>query len=162
MKKFSCKSNSALRNLMIGALVTVSVPLIISACRTQEMNPPERATEFVTTHLDLSDNQTRKFSPIAENMFAEKEDLLEMRKNLSNEIIAQMKSDNADAAKLEAVLNKNIEQLQLKLAKFSTNFVEFHAILTPEQRTELVEKIESRLEHADKRERRGHWGRRWF
>ena len=110
MKKFSCKSNSALRNLMIGALVTVSVPLIISACRTQEMNPPERATEFVTTHLDLSDNQTRKFSPIAENMFAEKEDLLEMRKNLSNEIIAQMKSDNADAAKLEAVLNKNIEQ----------------------------------------------------
>ena len=48
-------------------------------------------------------------------MFAEKEDLLEMRKNLSNEIIAQMKSDNADAAKLEAVLNKNIEQLRLKL-----------------------------------------------
>jgi Spy/CpxP family protein refolding chaperone len=60
------------------------------------------------------------------------------------------------------VLNKNIEQLSLKLAKFSTNFAEFHAILTPEQRTELVEKIESRLEHADKRERRGHWGRRWF
>ena len=100
MTKFSCKSVSAWRNLIICALVTVSVPLIISACRTQEMSPPERATEFVTTHLDLSDNQTRKFSPIAENMFAEKEDLLEMLKNLSNEIIAQMKSDNADATKL--------------------------------------------------------------
>ena len=162
MKKFSCKSNSAFRNLMIGALVTVSVPLIISACRTKEMSPPERATEFVTAHLDLSDEQTRKVAPLAQNMFAEKEELLEMRKTLNIEIIAQMKSDTADAAKLEAVLNKNIEQLQLKLAKFSTNFAEFHAILTPEQRTELVEKIESRLEHADKRERRGHWGRRWF
>ena len=162
MKKFSCKSNSALRNLMIGALVTVSVPLIISACRTKEMSPPERATEFVTAHLDLSDEQTRKVAPLAQNMFAEKEELLEMRKTLNIEIIAQMKSDTADAAKLEAVLNKNIEQLSLKLAKFSTNFAEFHAILTPEQRTELVEKIESRLEHADKRERRGHWGRRWF
>ena len=147
---------------MIGALVTVSVPLIISACRTKEMSPPERATEFVTAHLDLSDEQTRKVAPLAQNMFAEKEELLEMRKTLSIEIIAQMKSDTADAAKLEAVLNKNIEQLSLKLAKFSTNFAEFHAILTPEQRTELVEKIESRLEHADKRERRGHWGRRWF
>jgi Spy/CpxP family protein refolding chaperone len=162
MKKFSCKSNSAFRNLMIGALVTVSVPLIISACRTKEMSPPERATEFVTAHLDLSDEQTRKVAPLAQNMFAEKEELLEMRKTLNIEIIAQMKSDTADAAKLEAVLNKNIEQLSLKLAKFSTNFAEFHAILTPEQRTELVEKIESRLDHADERERRGHWGRRWF
>jgi len=147
---------------MIGALVTVSVPLIISACRTKEMSPPERATEFVTAHLDLSDEQTRKVAPLAQNMFAEKEELLEMRKTLNIEIIAQMKSDTADAAKLEAVLNKNIEQLSLKLAKFSTNFAEFHAILTPEQRAELVEKIESRLDHADERERRGHWGRRWF
>jgi Spy/CpxP family protein refolding chaperone len=147
---------------MIGALVTVSVPLIISACRTKEMSPPERATEFVTAHLDLSDEQTRKVAPLAQNMFAEKEELIEMRKTLNIEIIAQMKSDTADAAKLEAVLNKNIEQLSLKLAKFSTNFAEFHAILTPEQRAELVEKIESRLDHADERERRGHWGRRWF
>ena len=162
MKIDSCNSKFALRNLMIGALITVSVPLIISACHTQETEPPERATEFVKAQLDLSDEQTRKFSPIAENMFAEKEDLLEMRKNLSNEFIAQMKSDNADAAKLEAVLNKNIEQLRLKLAKFSTNFAEFHAILTPEQRTELVEEIEEHLEHADKRGRRGNWLRRLF
>ena len=112
MKKFSCKSNSALRNLMIGALVTVSVPLIISACRTQEMNPPERATEFVTTHLDLSDNQTRKFSPIAENMFAEKEDLLEMRKNLSNEIIDQMKNQGFSAIKFHTwcIPKKDLEE----------------------------------------------------
>jgi Spy/CpxP family protein refolding chaperone len=162
MKKVGSKSNSALRNLIIAALVVVAVPLIIAGCRTQEVTPPERATAFVTAHLDLSDEQTRKVAPLAENMFAEKEELLEMRKTLNNEIIAQMKSDNADAAKLEAVLNKNIEQLRLKLAKFSTSFAEFHAILTPEQRTELVEKMESRLEHADQRSRRGHWGRRWF
>ena len=147
---------------MIGALVTVSVPLIISACRTQEMNPPERKTEFVKSHFYLSDNQTRKFSAIAEKMFAEKEQLLEMRKNLNIEIIAYMKSDNADAAKLEAVLNKNFEQLRMKLTRFSTNFTKFHAILTPEQRTEFVDKIENRLENDDESGRRGHWGRRWF
>ena len=66
----SCNSKSALRNLMIGALIAVSVPLIISACHTQETKPPERATEFVKGRLDLSDNQTRKFSPIAEKMVA--------------------------------------------------------------------------------------------
>ena len=155
----SCTSKSTFKNIMIGALVTISLPLIVSACRTQEVAPPERTTEFITGRLDLSDNQTRKFSPITEKMFAKKEELLEIRKNLSNKIIAQMKSDNADAVKLEAVLNKNIEQLRLKLAKFSTNFVEFHAILTPEQPTELAEKIESRLEDASKRDRRGRWRR---
>ena len=73
-----------------------------------------------------------------------------------------MKSETADAAKLEALLNKNIEQLRLKLAKFSNSFAKFHALLTPEQRLELVEKMERRREHADKRDHRGHWGRRWF
>ena len=55
-----------------------------------------------------------------------------------------MKSETSDAAKLEALLNKNIEQLRLKLAKFSNSFTEFHAILTHEQRSELVGKMERR------------------
>ena len=42
-----------------------------------------------------------------------------------------MKREPADANQLEALLNKNIEQLSLKLSKFSNSFMEFHAILTP-------------------------------
>ena len=90
---------------MIGALVVVSVSLIIAGCGTQELKPPVRVTEFVTSHLNLSDEQTRKFSLIAENIFAEKEELLEMSKAFNNEIIAQMNSDTADSTKLEALLN---------------------------------------------------------
>ena len=40
--------------------------------------------------------------------------------------------------------------------------MEFNAIMTPEQRSELVKKMERRREHADKREHGGHWGRRYF
>ena len=81
---------------------------------------------------------------------------------MNNEIIAQMNSETTDATKLEALLNKYIEQLRLKLAKFSNSFMEFHVILTSEQRSELVEKMERRREHADKGIHRGHWRRRWF
>ena len=73
-----------------------------------------------------------------------------------------MKSETADASKLEALLNKYIEQLRLNLTKFLNSFMEFHVILTPEQRSELVEKMERHREHADKGVHRGHWGRRWF
>ena len=79
-------------------------------------------------------------SHLAENLFAKKEGLLDISKTINNEIIAQMKSETADASKLEALLNKNIEKLRLKLGKFSNSFTEFHALLTPEQRSELVKK----------------------
>ena len=55
-----------------------------------------------------------------------------------------MKIETADSIKLEALINKNIEQLRLKLVKFSNSFTEFHAILTHEQRSELVGKMERR------------------
>ena len=141
MIKDSNKSNTALKQLLIGSFVALSVSLIISGCRTKELNHSGRTTEFMTEHLNLSDEQTRKIEPLAENLFAEKEELFDIRKTINNEIIAQMKSENADAVKLEALLNKNIEQLRLKLAKFSNSFMEFHVILTPEQRLELVEKM---------------------
>jgi Spy/CpxP family protein refolding chaperone len=147
---------------MIGSFVEFSVSLIIAGCRTKELNPPEWAKEFMTLHLNLSYEQTRTIAPLAENLFAEKEELLDIRKTLNNEIIAQMNSETADATKLEALLNKNIEQLRLKLAKFSNSFMEFHVILNSEQRSELVGKKERRREHVDKGVHRGHWGRRWF
>ena len=147
---------------MIGSFVVFSVSHIIAGCRAKELNPPKRAKEFMILHLNLSYEQTRKIAPLAENLFAEKEELLDIRKTINNEIIAQMNSETADATKLEVLLNKNIEQLRLKLAKFSNSFMEFHVILTPEQRSELVERMERRSEHADKGVHRGHWGRRWF
>jgi len=85
---------------MIGAFVAFSLSMIIAGCRTKELNPPERMTEFMAAHLNLSDEQSRKIAPLAENLFAEKEELLDIRKTINNEIIAQMKSETAaDTAK---------------------------------------------------------------
>ena len=82
--------------------------------------------------------------------------MLNIRKTINNELIAQINSETGDAAKFEALLNKNIEQLHLKLAKFSNSFMEFHAILNLEQRSELVEQMERRCEYENKGDHRGH------
>ena len=50
-----------------------------------------------------------------------------------------MKSETTNAAKLMALLIRSIYLLSLKLANFSNSFMELYAILTPEQRSELVE-----------------------
>ena len=66
-----------------------------------------------------------------------------------------MKSETANAEKFEAVLTGSFEQLRAKLPKFANSFAKFHATLTPEQRADLVEKMEKRRKRSEK----GGWGR---
>ena len=79
----------------------------------------------------------------------------EIRQTINDEILSQMKSASADAEKLEAVLSGSFEQLRAKLPKFANSFTKFHATLTPEQRAEIVEKMEKRRKRSEK----GGWGR---
>ena len=52
-------------------------------------------------------------------------------------------------------LTESLDQLRSKFPKFPGSFEEFHATLTPEQRAEIVEKMERRCKRAEK----GGWGR---
>ena len=137
-----------------GFLVVVTIPLTLAGCRNKEVSP-RRATELATDRLGISDEQSQKIAPIAKDLFAEKESLQVIRQTINDEILFQMKSETADAEKLEKVLTTSIEQLRAKLPKFANSFTKFHATLTPEQRAEVVEKMEKRRKRTEK----GSWGR---
>ena len=92
---------------------------------------------------------------IAKDLFAEKESLQEIRQTINDDKLSQMKSETADAEKLEAVLTGSFEQLRAKLPKFTNSFAKFHATLAPEQRAKIVEKIKK----SRKRFEKGGWGR---
>jgi len=81
--------------------------------------------------------------------------LQEIRQTINDEILSQMKSETADAEKLEAVLTGSFEQLRSKFPKFANSFAKFHSTLTPEQRAEIVEKMGKRRKRSEK----GGWGR---
>ena len=140
--------------IILGMLVVVTIPLTLAGCRNKEMSPI-RASELATERLGLSDEQSQKIAPIAEDLFAEKESLQEIRQTINDELLSQMKSETADAEKLEAVLIGSFEQLIAKLPKFANSFAKFHATLTPEQRAEIVGKMGKRRKRAEI----GGWGR---
>lgn len=146
------------RSLMIGLFAAVSFTLIFSGCRNnnKEMNA-EEANEIITDRLDLNQEQSIKIAPITKDFFTEKEAIHEIQKAISEEILNQFKSDSVDKAELESTLTGSLDQIQAKISKFVKNFAEFHAVLNSEQRSEIVEKMEKRLEHAEKRG----WGRKW-
>ena len=137
----------------MGLLVVVTIPLTLAGCRNKETSP-RRASELATDRLGLSDEQSQKIAPIAEDLFAEKEPLQEIRQTINDEILSQMKSETADAEKLKTVLTGSFEQLRAKLPKFTNSLAKFHAILTPGQRAEIVEKMEKRRKRSEK----GGWG----
>ena len=148
------RSRYCFRKIILGLLVVVTIPLTLAGCRKKEMSP-RRATELATDRLELSDEQSQKIAPIAEDLFAEKESLQEIRQTINAEILSQMNSESADAEKLEALLTGSFEQLRARLPKFTNSFAKFHAALTPEQRAEIVEKMEKRRKRSEK----GGWGR---
>ena len=147
--KNRCKSEFCLRKYLIGVLIAVTISVALAGCRNKKMTP-KRATEFATDRLNLSEEQSQKIAPIAEDLFAERESLQEIQKVINDEIFAQMKNKNADADKLEAVLIESLDQLRAKLPKFASSFEKFHAALTPEQRAEIVEKMERRRKRTEK------------
>ena len=151
--KNCCKFEFCLRKCLISVLIAVTISVALAGCRNKKMTP-KRATEFATDRLNLSEEQSQKIAPIAEDLFAERESLQEIQKAVNDEILAQMKNKTADADKLEAVLIESLDQLRAKLPKFAGSFEKFHAALTPEQRAEIVEKMERRR----KRNEKGGWG----
>ena len=148
-----CKYECSLRKFLIVVLIAVTSSVVLAGCRNKKMTP-KRATEFATDRLNLSEEQSQKIAPIAENLFAERESLQEIQKAVNDEILAQMKNKTADADKLKAVLIESLDQLRAKLPKFVGSFEKFHAALTPEQREEIVEKMERRRKRTEK----GGWG----
>ena len=147
--KNRCKSEFCLRKYLIALLIAVTISVALAGCRNKKMTP-KRATEFATDRLNLSEEQSQKIAPIAEDLFAERESLQEIQKAVNDQILAQMKNKTADADKLEAVLIESLDQLRAKLPKFVGSFEKFHAALTPEQRSEVVEKMERRRKRTEK------------
>ncbi len=87
--------------------------------------------------------------------------LQKIRQTINDEILSQMKSETADAEKLEAVLTGSFEQLRAKLPKFANSFAKFHATLTPEQRAKIVDKMEKRRKRSEKGDWSRHRGGLW-
>ncbi len=100
--KNRCKSEFCLRKYLIAVLIAVTISVALAGCRNKNMTPV-LVTEFATDRLNLSEEQSQKIAPIAEDLFAVRESFQEIQKAVNDEILAQMNNKTTDADKLEAV-----------------------------------------------------------
>jgi len=68
-----------------------------------------------------------------------------------------LKSETADAEKLEVVLAGSLEQIHAN-CKISLKFLwNLHVTLTPKQRTEIIKKVEEGREHSNEQGFGANW-----
>ena len=85
--KHRSKTEFCLRKYLIAVLIAVTISVALAGCRNKKMTPM-RATEFVTDRLNLSEEQSQKIAPIAEDLIAERGSLQVIQKVVYDEILA--------------------------------------------------------------------------
>ncbi len=123
----------------------------------EESHSAEDVNGKIADRLDLSVEQEKQMLLVMEELYGERAVLRQARLNVYNEVLVQLKSDTADALKLESVLRSGWSVIDERIPIVVQTFAEAHAVLIPEQRAELVKKIERRLERRKKRRKH-----RWY
>ncbi|MBN8707610.1 MAG: Spy/CpxP family protein refolding chaperone [Bacteroidetes bacterium] len=119
-------------------------------CSHRSCNNDDRAdriTKKVSSELDLTKDQEVKLKAIVLNVQTSLPDMDSTKKEMWSEFYGQVKSDKIDQEKLNAILNQNRDKMSLAIPKVTAGFAEFYAILTPEQKTELKEKMDKINKH---------------
>lgn len=135
--------------LAIGTVVLSTLMLVGCSRRTHTVEEKaDWVVEKISKELELTQDQRAKLTAIKRDILGKK-DLIESWKygEIFDEALAQIKTESLDKGKLNTML----AQLEAKRTELRTLLVnkaaEFHAVLTPQQRTKAVEKLGRFREH---------------
>lgn len=137
--------------LLIGSL-TALLALVIAGCcyRTPEQKA-EHAIKRMVSALNLDASQTAKLEKMKEEFLAQRPDRQKMREESFRDIREMMLSPQIDQARLNARTEKIRQHTDDMIAFISMKFVALHDMLSPDQRSKLVEEMEKHMKKA------GHW-----
>jgi protein CpxP len=135
---------------LILIIVTALLALVVSGCwyhKTPEQKA-EHAVQHLVTMLKLDAAQTAKLEKIKEEFLARRPDMVKMREESFKDVKEMMLSPQLDQAQLNARTEK-IQANAVDMIRFvSAKFAELHDMLTPEQRSKLVEEMEKHAQRA--------------
>lgn len=127
----------------VSGLTFLVLGLLAGGCR--HYRSPEKRAEFVakkiTSELDLNDSQKKELYRIKDEILSKRKELKLQGPRIPSEVLAEFRQPTLDEKKI----NKSFELEMNKMSEMRTfmtkKAVEFHTILTPEQRNKLVDLI---------------------
>jgi Spy/CpxP family protein refolding chaperone len=131
-------------------IVTALLVLVVSGCwyhKTPEQRA-EHAVQHLVTTLKLDATQTAKLEKIKEEFLARRPEMVKTREESFKDVKEMMLSPQLDQARLNARTEKIQANADDMIRFVSAKFTELHDMLTPEQRSKLVEEMEKRAQRA--------------
>ena len=137
------------KHVIIVALLAALPVLAVTGCyhKTPEQRA-ERVVQRLATTLELDAAQREKLEKMKENFLAKRSDMMKMRQETMNDLNEIMLSPQLDQARLNARTEKIQAQTSDLIRFISTEFADLHDMLTPEQRSKLVEEMEKHEQRA--------------
>ena len=137
---------------------------ITQGCRgfwrfSDEEPTPEEINGNIVDRLDLTPEQETEMLPLTEKLLIEREEIQQVRLSIFDEVIVQLNNESADTTRLESILRSGWNAIHQRIPSAAETIASVHAILTEEQRAEIVEKMERRKDRREKRRQRRwhHW-----
>jgi len=139
------------KRILIGAVVFITLALVLAACGHSRFAAnrdtlPEKRVEWIKKHisaeLNLDAAQNEKLDAIAADMLERRQKLKPVREQSRLELANLVRAENLDRADLERLVDKKRVHVEEMIDVVMQHAVEFHEMLTPEQRTLLAAKIE--------------------
>jgi Spy/CpxP family protein refolding chaperone len=101
--------------------------------------------EDVLEDIEASDQQRARIHDVKDRVFV---DLLALRDSLRKvprAALGELKKDEPNPDELHALIDKRVDELRATMHRTADNLLEAHATLSPEQRGQIVARIEERM-----------------
>jgi Spy/CpxP family protein refolding chaperone len=141
-----------LGKVIIISAVVITIVILLAACRSKFSHcwahgDPEKKVNWITkkisSELDLNDTQKEKLNSIKEEILAKHSEFKSTNKREEhlNRFLEEIKKDSLDREFLVEISDEKMQHFE-EIRSFAVEkLIEFHAILTPEQKEKLAEKI---------------------
>jgi Spy/CpxP family protein refolding chaperone len=131
------------RKLQILTLfVVLFAATIVVGCYKTPGQRAERIVNHIAEKLNLNDTQKAKLNAIKDEFMAKAPAMRKTREETFDEVIAFMRSPKIDQDKANALVEKNKTQTDELIRFIFAKYVEFHDMLTPEQREKAAKEME--------------------
>jgi protein CpxP len=104
---------------------------------------PERMVERISDRLDLSAVQRQKLEVIKDTLVGSRQELHQEREKAMNQLITEVKKPEMDASQIMDLIDERKARIDDIAPRLLQPIVEFHNSLDDEQRTKIVNLLET-------------------
>jgi len=135
-----------LTTTLLAATAVIFIGAAVMGCGRPHHPSPEKRADWVvkkvSSKLDLNTDQKAKLNKIKEEVLAKMKEESANREKVGREALTLVKSDKVDAAAVNKLFDEREAAMKRLKPFFVEKIVEFHGMLTPEQRAKLADYME--------------------